>query len=165
MINGSHKTARKIAEEHGISRASVERSGEYVKALDIAKEHDPNIERDIMAGTINPSKKDVIQIGKVPKEEVPKRVEQLREKKSPPAKKNAGNTINSISARMAEDKPPATESDMLVSLHEAVKALIRSFETTFRYYPELLKKAEHRTSLKRILKELKQYINEIEKGE
>ena len=66
---------------------------------------------------------------------------------------------------MAEDKPPATESDMLVSLHEAVKALIRSFETTFRYYPELLKKAEHRTSLKRILKELKQYINEIEKGE
>lgn len=165
LLNGSHKTARKIAEEHGISRASVERSGEYVKALDIAKEYDPNIERDIMAGTINPSKKDVIQIGKVPKEEVPKRVEQLREQKSPASKKNAGSTINSISARMAEDKPPATESDMLVSLQAAVKTLIRTFDTTFKYYPDLLKKAEYRNSLEETLKELSQYINTLYKGE
>ena len=40
LKTGSQRTARKIAAEHGISRASVERSGEYVKALDIAKEHD-----------------------------------------------------------------------------------------------------------------------------
>ena len=159
------RTAHMIAEESGVSRATVERSGEYVKALDIAKEHDPNIERDILAGTINPSKKDVIQIGKVPKEEVPKRVEQLREQKSPSTKKNAGNTINSISARMAEDKPPATESDMLVSLQGAVKMLIRTFETTFKHYPDLLKKAEHRTAIKGILKELKKYLIRIEEGE
>lgn len=165
LLNGPHKTARKIAEEHGISRASVERSGEYVKALDIAKEHDPHIERDIMAGTISPSKKDVIQIGKVPKEEVPKRVEQLRAQKSLSSKKNAGSTINSISARMAEDKPPATESDMLVSLQGAVNMLIRTFETTFKHYPDLLKKAEHRTAIKGILKELKKYLNRIEEGE
>lgn len=164
LLNGPHKTARKIAEEHGISRASVERSGEYVKALDIAKEHDPNIERDILAGTISPSKKDVIQIGKIPKEEIPKRVEQLREQK-PPVKKNAGNTINSISASMAADKPPATESDMLVSLQAAVKMLIRTFDTTFKHYPDLLKKAEHRTAIKGILNELKKYLNRIEEGE
>lgn len=165
LKTGSQRTARKIAEEHGISRASVERSGEYVKALDIAKEHDPDIERDIMAGTINPSKKDVIQIGKVPKEEVPKRVEQLREQKYPASKKNAGSTINSISARMAEDKPPATESDMLVSLQGAVKMLIRTFDTTFKHYPDLLKKAEHRTTINGILNELKKYLNRIEEGE
>lgn len=165
LKTGSQRTARKIAEEHGISRASVERSGEYVKALDIAKEYDPNIERDIMAGTINPSKKDVIQISKVSKEEVPERVEQLREQKKPPAKKNAGNSINSISARMAEDKPPATESDMLVSLQGAVKMLIRTFDTTFKHYPDLLKKAEHRTTINGILNELKKYLNRIEEGE
>lgn len=165
LKTGSQRTARKIAEEHGISRASVERSGEYVKALDIAKEYDPNIERDIMAGTINPSKKDVIQISKVSKEEVPERVEQLREQKKPSAKKNAGNSINSISARMAEDKPPATESDMLVSLQGAVKMLIRTFDTTFKHYPDLLKKAEHRTTIKGILNELKKYLNRIEEGE
>ena len=165
LKTGSQRTARKIAAEHGISRASVERSGEYVKALDIAKEHDPDIERDIMAGTINPSKKDVIQIGKVPKEEVPKRVEQLREQKYPASKKNAGSTINSISARMAEDKSPATESDMLVSLQGAVKMLIRTFDTTFKHYPDLLKKAEHRTTINGILNELKKYLNRIEEGE
>lgn len=165
LKTGSQRTARKIAEEHGISRASVERSGEYVKALDIAKEYDPNIERDIMAGTINPSKKDVIQISKVSKEEVPERVEQLREQKKPPAKKNAGNSINSISARMAEDKPPATESDMIVSLQGAVKMLIRTFDTTFKHYPDLLKKAEHRTTINGILNELKKYLNRIEEGE
>lgn len=165
LKTGSQRTARKIAEEHGISRASVERSGEYVKALDIAKEYDPNIERDIMAGTINPSKKDVIQISKVSKEEVPQRVEQLREQKKPSAKKNAGNSINSISARMAEDKPPATESDMIVSLQGAVKMLIRTFDTTFKHYPDLLKKAEHRTTINGILNELKKYLNRIEEGE
>lgn len=151
------RTAHMIAEESGVSRATVERSGEYVKALDIAKEHDPNIERDILAGKINPSKKDVIQIGKVPKEEVPKRVEQLREQKSPASKKNAGSTINSISAKMAEDKPPATESDMVVSLQGAVKMLIRTFDTTFKHYPDLLKKAEHRTTINGILNELKKF--------
>ena len=161
----SHSTATMIAEEMGVSRATVERSGEYVKALDIAKEHDPNIERDILAGAITPSKKDVIQISKVPKEEVPQRVQQLREQKSPPSKKNTGSTINSISARMAEDKPPATESDMLVSLQAAVKMLIRTFDTTFKHYPDLLKKAEHRTAIKGILNELKKYLNRIEEGE
>lgn len=164
LLSGSNMTARKIAEEHGISRASVERAGEYVKALDIAKKHDANIEKDIMSGAINPAKKDVIQIGKTPKEEIPKRVEQLREQK-PPVKKNAGNTINSISASMAADKPPATESDMLVSLQAAVKMLIRTFDTTFKHYPDLLKKAEHRTAIKGILNELKKYLNRIEEGE
>ena len=159
------RTAQMIAEESGVSRATVERAGEYVRALDIAKEHDPNIERDILAGTINPSKKDVIQIGKVPKEEVPKRVEQLREQKPSTSKKNAGNTINSISASMAADKPPATESDMIVSLQAAVKMLIRTFETTFNYYPNLLKEVEYRTTLQEILNELKKYLNTIEKGE
>lgn len=164
LLSGSNMTARKIAEEHRISRASVERAGEYVKALDIAKKHDANIEKDIMSGAINPAKKDVIQIGKVPKEEVPKRVEQLREQK-PHVKKNAGNTINSISASMAADKPPATESDMLVSLQAAVKMLIRTFDTTFKHYPDLLKKAEHRTAINGILNELKKYLNRIEEGE
>ena len=159
------RTAQMIAEESGVSRATVERAGEYVRALDIAKEHDPNIERDILAGTINPSKKDVIQIGKVPKEEVPKRVEQLREQKPSTSKKNAGNTINSISASMAADKPPATESDMIVSLQAAVKMLIRTFETTFNYYPNLLKEVDYRTTLQEILNELKKYLNTIEKGE
>ena len=162
LISGSHKTARKIAEEYGISRASVERAGEYVKALDIAKEHDPNIERDIIAGEINPSKKDVIHIGKASKEEAPELVAQLREQKKITSKKSAADSINTISARMAEDKPPATEKDMMVSLQAAVKTLIRTFETTFRYYPKMLEKAEHRSSLKRILNELIKYLNKIE---
>jgi len=156
------RTAHKIAEESGVSRATVERAGDYVKALDIAKEHDPNIERDIVAGEINPSKKDVIHIGKAPKEEVPELVAQLREQKKTSTKKSAGDSISTISARMAEDKPPATEKDMMVSLQAAVKTLIRTFETTFRYYPKMLEKAEHRSSLKRILHELIKYLSKIE---
>ena len=63
---------------------------------------------------------------------------------------------------MAEDKPPATEKDMMVSLQAAVKTLIRTFETTFRYYPKILENPEHRASLKRILNELKKYLDKIE---
>jgi hypothetical protein len=140
----------------------VERSGEFVKALDIAKEHDANIERDILAGVITPSKKDVIHIGKAPKEDVPELVKKLREQKHTSVKKKDGDTIGSISARMAEDKPPATEKDMMISLEAAVKTLIRTFDTTFQYYPEILRKPEHQRSLKQILSELKKYLNKYE---
>ena len=156
------KTAHKIAEESGVSRATVERSSEYVKALDVAKKHDPAIERDILSGAISPSKKDVIHIGKAPKEEIPKLVKQLREQKSKTSKKKAGDTIGSISAKMAEDKPPATEKDMMISLEAAVKTLIRTFDTTFQYYPEILRKPEHQRSLKQIFSELKKYLNKYE---
>ena len=162
LISGRNLTARKIADEYGISRASVERAGEFVRALDIAKEHDANIERDILAGVITPSKKDVIHIGKAPKENVLELVKKLREEKHTSAKKNDGDTIGSISARMAEDKPPATEKDMMISLKAAVKTIIRTFDTTFQYYPELLKNPEHRNSIKIILNELKKYLNKIE---
>lgn len=162
LILGQNLTSQKNASEYGISKATVERAGEFVRALDIAREFDPNIERDIMAGEINPPKKDVIHIGKAPKEEVPELVAQLREQKKTSSKKSAGDSISTISARMAEDKPPATEKDMMVSLQAAVKTLIRTFETTFRYYPKMLEKAEHRSSLKRILNELIKYLNKIE---
>lgn len=162
LQTGSQKTARKIAKEHGISRATVERNGEYVKALDIAKEHDANIERDILSGAINPSKQDVIRIGKVTKDEVPQMVKQLRNQKKRTGNKKTGSTISSISEMMAEDKPPATESDMLDSLQAAAKTLIRTFDNTFQYYPELLKNREHRDSIKRIAQELIKYLNNIE---
>ena len=161
-LNGRSATAQKIANELGVSYRTVERSGDYVKALDIAKEHDANIERDILSGAISPSKKDVIHIGKAPKEEIPKLVKQLREQKTKTSKKKAGDTIGSISAKMAEDKPPATEKDMMISLEAAVKTLIRTFDTTFQYYPEILRKAEHQRSLKQIFSELKKYLNKYE---
>ena len=159
LISGSNLTSEKIASEYGKSKATVERAGEYVRALDIAKQHDANIERDILAGVIAPSKKDVIHIGKASKEEM---VKKLRGQKQTSAKKKAGDTIGSISAKMAEDKPPATEKDMMISLEAAVKTLIRTFDTTFQYYPEILRKAEHQRSLKQIFSELKKYLNKYE---
>jgi hypothetical protein len=161
-VVGRSATAQKIADEHGVSYRTVERAGEYVKALDIAKTFDPNIERDILAGAISPSKKAVIHIGKAPKEDVPELVKKLRGQKQTSAKKKAGDTIGSISAKMAEDKPPATEKDMMISLEAAVKTLIRTFDTTFQYYPEILRKPEHQRSLKQIFSELKKYLNKYE---
>ena len=158
----THLTATMIAEEMGVSRATVERNGEYVKALDVAKKHDPSIERDILAGAISPSKKAVIHIGKAPEEEIPELVKQLREQKPKTSEKKAGDTISSISAKMAEDKPPASEKDMMISLEAAVKTLIRTFDTTFQYYPEILRKPEHQRSLKQIFSELKKYLNKYE---
>ena len=161
-LNGRSATAQKIANELGVSYRTVERSSDYVKALDIAKEHDANIERDILSGAITPSKQDVIRIGKATKDEVPQMVKQLREQKKRTVNKKTGSTISSISEMMAEDKPPATESDMLDSLQAAAKTLIRTFDNTFQYYPELLKNPEYRDSIKRIAQELIKYLNNIE---
>lgn len=45
------------------------------------------------------------------------------------------------------------------------KVHLLQFDTTFKHYPDLLKKAEHRTAIKGILNELKKYLNRIEEGE
>lgn len=72
--------------------------------MDIAKQYDANIERDILAGVIAPSKKDVIHIGKAPKEEIPDLVKQLRHQKLKASEKKAGDTIGSIVEAEDEEK-------------------------------------------------------------
>jgi len=52
------KTAEKIAQEHGVNERTVRRAGEFVKAVEKAKEHDPDIEQKIVQGKV--SRKEVL---------------------------------------------------------------------------------------------------------
>ena len=61
----NHKsTAKKIADEYGVSHATVERAENFVDGLDAAEEEIPGITQEILSGRIKPTKKEVRAIGK-----------------------------------------------------------------------------------------------------
>lgn len=63
-LEDHHKTANKIAKEMGVSRPTVERSGNFVEGMDAAEEVLPGISKEIISGKIKPNKADVRAIGK-----------------------------------------------------------------------------------------------------
>lgn len=60
------KTAEKIAQEHNVSRATVERAETYAKAVDsIAENLGEEVKQKILAGEIRANKQDIVKLSKV----------------------------------------------------------------------------------------------------
>ncbi|MCL5280478.1 MAG: ParB N-terminal domain-containing protein, partial [Planctomycetes bacterium] len=53
------KTAEKLAQEHGVSPATVRRAGEFAEAVDTLKSQDPDIETKVVHGAV--TRRDVIE--------------------------------------------------------------------------------------------------------
>ena len=170
LAGGHKKTAQRLAEEHGISRASVERSGEFVRGLDAAEEVLPGIEREILSGTIKPAKKDIAAIAKAPPEERKELAENLRrpQEKQPRPKtrqetRELYRSIDEISARMAQPK----EGNDVENVLGIIQGAADSFRDTCDFYlgefPELLEQGRPR--LMTAIDSLRLYIMRLCGGE
>ena len=77
------KTCERIANENGVSSASVIRAEQFANGVDAAEEAVPGIKQEILTGSIKPTEKSVAAIAKAPPEERPTLVQQLRQTKEP----------------------------------------------------------------------------------
>jgi len=59
------KTAERLAREIGVSRATIERNGQFVEALEALREIDPTLKRRILAGLESPSRQTVIEAARL----------------------------------------------------------------------------------------------------
>jgi len=72
------KTAQKLAEEHGVSPATVRRAGKFAAAVDTLKSEDPDLETKVVGGKV--TRKEVIEKAKAQKaDEKHKQVEPPRD--------------------------------------------------------------------------------------
>lgn len=63
------QTAERLAVQHGVSRATIERDGQFAAAVDTLKPHVPDIEQRVMSGDV-PSKAAVVEAAKEPEKAV-----------------------------------------------------------------------------------------------
>jgi len=100
---GSGETAQRLAEQHHVSKATIERDAEYTKAVDVIVKHTtPEVKQQILNREIPVTKKETIELSKVEPEiqkqviqEVvsgeSKTVKEAIEKKTPHVSYNSGN--------------------------------------------------------------------------
>jgi hypothetical protein len=82
--NGERQTtAERIASEVGVSKNTVERAGQYARAVDTLAEASPTIKRKILSGEINQPRGAIVEIAAKPAAERAKAVERM-ERGEPP---------------------------------------------------------------------------------
>lgn len=163
------KTSERIARENHVNEKYVRRAEKYARGVDAAESAIPGIKKEILSGSIKPTKTEVIAIAQAPVEERREMAEALRKPQEKlPAPKDVAETrkrnqsIEAISAALAEHKEVNDIENVLGIIHGAAD----DFQGTCSFYldefPGLLK--EDKPKLIKAVKNLKSYILSITGG-
>lgn len=144
------RTAERIARENNLSGSYVRRAEHFAKGVDAAEKVAPGIKQEILSGSIKPTEKAVAAIAKVPPEERPALVQQLRQAKEtekseekPKPRRSAAETlqaIRDISANMLQSNGEIEADDICAELEDALDTMI------FRWDTCLENNKEHRSA-------------------
>ena len=145
------KTCERIANENGVSSASVIRAEQFANGVDAAEEAVPGIKQEILTGSIKPTEKAVAAIAKAPPEERPALVQQLRQTKEPEKpqekpqekpkrKRSVAETLQAIrevSEKMLQPTGEMNEEDIFAEMEDALDTLIFRWNTCLQNNPAL----------------------------
>ena len=99
--NGERQTtAERIASEVGVSKNTIERAGQYARAVDTLAEASPTIKRKILSGEINQPRSAIVTIAAKPEAERVKAVERMEQGEPPEPQvkakecRSCGRTLN-----------------------------------------------------------------------
>lgn len=167
----THSTANRIAKEMGVSRPTVERAERFVDGVNAAEEVFPGITKDITSGKIKPKQAEVVAIAKAPAEERKQMAENLYKELTPDEKelrKKKRDLSKSIQildeTHMPSKNNKIKPEDMLLTFQSEVEKVISSMDFCFDYSPELLTEAMYLSEVKESIKQLKDYIKDLEEN-
>lgn len=104
----THGTRSRLAEEAGVSEGYIEKAVQYMKGVNAADEIEPGIKKEIMAGLLTPTCKEIIEIGKLPMEKRKNAVDMLR---TPKEERKAKEIARQIEEAFANGTEPETEEE------------------------------------------------------
>ena len=164
-------TANKIASEVGVSSRTVQYAGDFVDGMDAAEEVLPGVSKDISSGRIKPKQSDVRAIAKAPTEERKQMAENLykeltpEEKERKKKKRDLSKSIQILDeTHMPSKNNKIKPEDMLLTFQSEVEKVISSMDFCFDYSPELLTEAKYLSEVKETIKQLKDYIKDLEEN-
>lgn len=94
MRSAEKRTCERIANKNGVSSKFVQRAEKYAKGVDAAEAAVPGAMEEILSGHIKATDAEITALAKMPKEEIPAIIEELRKPKQ---------------ERQAKSKPPKPE--------------------------------------------------------
>lgn len=80
-IVSEKRTCERIAKEHGVGHATVQRAEKYAKGIDAAEEAVPGAQEEILTGRIKATDAQIAALPAIPKEERPAILDELRKGK------------------------------------------------------------------------------------
>ena len=171
LENEDHPTARKIAKEMNTSPMTVRRAEKFVDGMDAAEEVLPGVSKDILSGKIKPKQADVSAIAKAPAEERKQMAKNLykeltpEEKERRKKKRDLSKSIQILDeTHMPSKNNKIKPEDMLLTFQSEVEKVISSMDFCFDYSPELLTEAKYLSEVKESIKQLKDYIKNLEEN-
>jgi len=179
-LKQNEKTCERIAKDYGIGQASVRRDGHYATAVDTSDKVCPGVKDEFLSGNLKATKSEVIALGKLPAEDIPaaiqemRRIQEEKEAKRRQDKEDKRNkldnisdgskvfsSIDELSASMEQPKPRNNVSNVIGIISDKAEEMMATCEMYITEFPELLN--ENKPLLFQALDDLKEYLNEIYK--
>lgn len=159
------KTRSRIAQETGTSEGYVMYAEKFAQGVDAAEEAVPGIKREILSGSIKPTKPEVIAIAKAAPEERKEMAEELRlpreERIERQNKRALLRKISDLSADKRADKPTVTIEAMLRSVSLDVDTAISSMEVYFADCHDAFTDIQFKPLLDSIIEKLENYTKKL----
>ena len=166
-----HGTRSRMAKELGVTQWMIQTSADYTNGVDAAEEILPGIKKEILTGLINPSKKDVAAIAKMPASERKEAVELLR---VPKDQRKANESLKQIEDNFEakNEQNEVTEGEgghtheieesILDSMIGTLNMFIESINDYLSRFPKLRTEPKYRDQTKEIMIAARKYINDVE---
>ena len=106
-IVSEKRTCERIAKEHGVGHATVQRAEKYAKGIDAAEEAVPGAQEEILTGRIKATDAQIAALPAIPREERPAILEELRKEKS----KRDENLLSRLKPERLPPKPALPETE------------------------------------------------------
>ena len=114
-IVSEKRTCERIAKEHGVGHATVQRAEKYAKGIDAAEEAVPGAQEEILTGRIKATDAQIAALPAIPREERPAILEELRKEKS----KRDENLLSRLKPERLPPKPALPETPVQAPITES----------------------------------------------
>lgn len=180
-LGDSPKTIDRIAKEYGIGSASVSRAEQYAKGIDAAEAACPGIKKELLSGSLKPTRQEVSALSKLPPDEIVDKISGFRKaqaereegkrqargnKPAQKERKEAEKTYTSIgelSANMEKPKQSNNVSNVIGIITELAQKLILTCEAYIGEFPELM--GTKKPLLFQATEDLREYLNTLHEEE
>lgn len=167
--NYRHHTRQRIAQEAGVSEATIKRYSQYTQGVSAAEEVSPGFRQKVLSGNIKPTQKEMQAVARASPEERKSVIDQVfrRGRKSPnevrgkKRKKLPDVTLNTTADA---DEHTVTVESAVKQFEWKVTRALQSFDATLDDWPQLITDESYRQQVIATLQDLKHYILHIEGG-
>ena len=179
-LRSDESAGTKIAQDNNVARSTVLRAEQYAKGVDAADEVLPGIRRELLAGSIKPTRDAVAAIARAAPEERAEHAEQLRQPRAKPEKmEEQESEVDDTPVRIpkkseilalaesmnhSEGQAIGTVEDMIYEMNSAMQDMIFRWNFCKEAYAGPVRSRDGKRQIKDLAAEGIEYLKEIRKG-